>query len=163
MHREVRLPFNVLVRPLVAGPKLFYFRNETLNRERPQAFLYTNMAAPLTLDWDDLLTTIPWNDTIREELIGVSQDTNDMELSPEAVVPVKINSEAENLLCLMSMRKVASNGNLELECNQHALHSCMKRLRDIAKLFVRKSKRRQIRSLFNSFILFPNRFVFPRL
>ena len=130
-------------------------RSETRRGEPAQGNLYTTAApypttAPPTRHWYDLLTTNPPIEDARPDLntyprrssdqsegvdesAGVSQDTDNIELSPGAVVPLGIDSKTADTLCIMCLRKVPLEGNLALACNQHVVHSCMKRLHDIAK------------------------------
>lgn len=68
-----------------------------------------------------------------EESQSAVLDTDNLQLSPGAVVPLKMDSITDESFCMMCLNKVASRGNLALECNQHAVHSCMKRFHDIAK------------------------------
>ena len=131
-----------------APPTLdWYETNPPIDEERPprrdpaDGNLYTT--APPTLHWYETnrpieeANTYPRRSSDQSEGVdksaGLLQDTDNIELSPGAVMPLRIGSTTEDTLCIICLRKVPLEGNLALACNQHAVHSCMKRLHDIAK------------------------------
>ena len=63
---------------------------------------------------------------------SVSLNAESIQLSPGSVVPLKMDS-GPNRVCSMCLRQVSLEGNFALACNQHAVHSCMKKLHDAAQ------------------------------
>ena len=67
-----------------------------------------------------------------EDSLPVAVDTDSIELSPGAVIPLKMGSKTDESFCFMCLKKVPLVGNFALDCNQHAVHSCMERFHGIA-------------------------------
>ena len=63
---------------------------------------------------------------------SVLVDTDSIQLNPGSVFPLEMDSETKKV-CGECLRKVPLEGNLALACNQHAVHSCMKRLHEISQ------------------------------
>ena len=63
---------------------------------------------------------------------SVPLNAESIQLSPGSVVPLEMES-GTNRVCSMCLRQVSLGGNFALACNQHAVHSCMKRLHDAAQ------------------------------
>ena len=63
---------------------------------------------------------------------SVSFNPDTIQLHPGSVVPLNMESGTERV-CSMCIRQIPVEGNFPLACNQHAVHSCMKKLHDAAQ------------------------------